>query len=265
MSCCACQIPRRDLLAMLAGAAAAPLSACSDPGKLGGSLVSPQQERQMGADEFAQMRQELPRSANSGYQHELQSVGQRIVAVSGSQIPAAQWDFVVFRSDQINAFALPGGHVGAFEGMMTLVAGNDAELAAVVGHEVGHVIARHSAQRVGTEEITQFGIGAVAAALQLGGYADAQTASQLLGAGAQYGILLPFSRGQELEADRLGLTLMAQAGYDPEAAIQFWQKMLASGGAQPPAFLSTHPSDQDRIARLEALLPQAQQEYRRQS
>lgn len=219
----------------------------------------------MGAEEFAQIRQELPRSTNVAYEHELQSVGQRIVAVSGSPIPPAQWDFVVFRSDQVNAFALPGGHVGAFEGMMELVGGDDAELAAVVGHEVGHVIARHSAQRVGTEEITQLGIGAVAAALQLGGYADAQTASQLLGTGAQYGILLPFSRSQELEADRLGLTLMARAGYDPEAAILFWQKMMASGGAQPPAFLSTHPSDQDRIARLEVMLPQAGQEYRRQS
>ena len=133
----------------------------------------------MGAQEFAKIQHELPRSANTAYQRELQSVGQRIVAVSGSQIPPAQWDFVVFRSDQVNAFALPGGHVGAFEGMMALVDDDDAELAAVVGHEVGHVIAHHSAQRVGTEEITQLGIGAVAAALQLGGYADAQTASQL--------------------------------------------------------------------------------------
>jgi predicted Zn-dependent protease len=98
------------------------------------------------------------------------------VAVSGSPIAPAQWDFVVFRSEQINAFALPG-HVGAFEGMMTLVGDDDAELAAVVGHEVGHVVAHHSAQRVGTEEITQLGIGVVAAALQLGGDADAQTAS----------------------------------------------------------------------------------------
>jgi predicted Zn-dependent protease len=99
----------------------APLAACSDPGQLGGSLVSPQQERQMGAQEFAKIRHELPRSANTAYQRELQAVGQRIVAVSGSPIPPAQWDFVVFRSDQINAFALPGGHVGAFEGMMVLV------------------------------------------------------------------------------------------------------------------------------------------------
>ena len=262
---CTCHFARRDLLALLGGAAAAPLAACVDPGRLGGSVVSPRQEQQMGAQEFTKLQQELPRSSNAAYQRELESVGQRMVAVSGSPIPLAQWDFVVFRSDQINAFALPGGHVGAFEGMMALVGGDDAELAAVVGHEVGHVIAHHSAQRVGTEEITQLGIGAVAAALQLGGYADAQTASQLLGAGAQYGILLPFSRSQELEADRLGLSLMAQAGYDPQAAILFWQKMMASGGAQPPAFLSTHPSDQDRIARLEALLPQAEQEYRRQS
>jgi predicted Zn-dependent protease len=257
MSCPACRYARRDFLTVLAGAGAAPLAACSDPGQLGGPLVSPRQEQQMGAQEFAKLRHELPRSANAGYQRELQAVGRRIVAASGSPIPPDRWDFVVFASEQVNAFALPGGHVGAFEGMMQLVAGDDAELAAVLGHEVGHVIAHHSAQRVGTQEITQLGIGAVAAALQLGGYADARTAGQLLGAGAQYGIILPFSRGQELEADRLGLTLMAKAGYDPRAAILFWRKMMAGGGARPPAFLSTHPSDRDRIARLEALLPEA--------
>ena len=94
MPCLACRYARRNLVALLAGATAAPLAACSDPGQLGGALVSPQQERQMGAEEFAQIRQELPRSTNVAYEHELQSVGQRIVAVSGSPIPPAQWDFV---------------------------------------------------------------------------------------------------------------------------------------------------------------------------
>lgn len=254
---CSCRLPRRHGLRLLAGAALALLAACSQVGGLGQSMVSPEQERAMGAEAFSGIRKELPRSSNGAWQAELTRVGRRIIAVSGSSIPADEWDFVVFKSDQLNAFALPGGHVGAFEGMMRLVDGSDDELAAVVGHEVGHVLLRHSAQRYGSERISQLGVGVLATALELGGYADAQTAGTVLGAGAQYGFLLPFGRGQELEADRIGLELMARAGYDPAAAIAFWQKMQAQGGGKPPAFLSTHPSDARRIARLEAMLPEA--------
>src|SRR5262245_30292917 len=126
---CACHVARRDLLALLGGVAATSLASCSDAGQLGGSLVSPQQERQMGAEEFAKIRQELPRSDSQAYTNcQLQGVGQRIVSASGSQIPPAKWEFVVFRSDQVNAFTLPGGHVGAFEGMMAIVGSDDAEL-----------------------------------------------------------------------------------------------------------------------------------------
>jgi predicted Zn-dependent protease len=253
MTSCSCCLARRRALVLLAGAAA-PFIGCA-------SLVPEEQERQLGERAFKDMRQEMPRSDNAAYQEVLERVGERVVRAGEADIPPEQWDFVVFESDQLNAFALPGGNVGVFEGMMRLVDSDD-ELAAVVGHEVGHVLARHAAQRIGTQQLSQLGIGVVAAALGAGGYADPRTAQALLGAGAQYGILLPFSRGQELEADRIGMVLMARAGYDPEAAIEFWRKMEAEGGVKPPAFLSTHPADEQRIARLREYLPEAQEAYR---
>jgi predicted Zn-dependent protease len=253
MTFCSCCLARRQALVLLAGAAA-PLTGCA-------SLVPEEQERRLGEQAFGEMRQEMPRSENAGYQLVLERVGERIVRASDADIPPERWDFVVFESDQLNAFALPGGNVGVFEGMMRLVDSDD-ELAAVVGHEVGHVLARHAAQRIGTQQISRLGIGVFAAALGAGGYADPRTAQALLGAGAQYGILLPFSRRQELEADQIGVVLMARAGYDPEAAIDFWRKMQAAGGGKPPAFLSTHPADEDRIARLREHLPEAREVYR---
>jgi predicted Zn-dependent protease len=260
MSACTCCSSRRQALQLLVGTAVVPLAACAQVGE---ALVSPEDEQAMGAKAFTEMRRELPRSSNGAYQAELQRVGQRIVRASGSEIPAGEWEFVVFASDQLNAFALPGGHVGVFEGMMRLVGGSDDELAAVVGHEVAHVTQRHSAQRVGSAQISQAGIGAIATALELGGYADSRTTGTLLGAGAEYGLMRPFSRSQELAADRVGLEYMARAAYDPAAAIRFWRKMQAQGGSQVPAFLSTHPADAERIARLAELVPAAEAAARR--
>lgn len=254
MSACVCCSNRRHALQLLAGTAVLPLAGCAQVGE---ALVSPEDEQAMGAKAFTELRRELPRSANSAYQAELQRVGRRIVRASGSAIPVGEWQFVVFKSDQLNAFALPGGHVGVFEGMMRLIGGSDDELAAVVGHEVAHVTQRHSAQRLGSAQLSQAGIGVIATALELGGYADARTAGTLLGAGAEYGLMRPFSRGQELEADRVGLDYMVRAGYEPEAAIRFWRKMQAQDDSRIPAFLSTHPADAERIARLEELVPQA--------
>lgn len=261
MPVCACCLARRRTLLLLAGAAAVPLAGCDQAGELGASLVPPEQEARMGEQAFAQMREEMPISRNRAYQRMLERVGERIVRVSEAEIPVEDWDFTVFADDQINAFALPGGNVGAFEGIIRL-AGSDDLLAAVVGHEVGHVIARHSAQRVGTQQLSQLGIGAIAAILGAGGVADPQLTQQLGTIGAQYGILLPFSRNQELEADRIGMRLMARAGYDPEAAIAFWERMLEANRGGPPAFLSTHPAGQDRIDQLRAYLPEAMAEYR---
>lgn len=258
-------ITRRATLGLLLGGAGMAVTGC-DPSTsglsdIGASMVSPQEEEQLGREAFAQIKKTTPISHDPELQARLTRVGRRIVAASGSTIPLDQWQFVVFDTPAINAFALPGGHIGAYKGILQ-VAQNDAQLAAVLGHEVGHVNAHHAAQRVGTAELTNFGVAAVSAALQIGGVAGSGEIANLLGAGVQYGVLLPFSRSQELQADQLGMLYMAKAGYDPGEAIVFWQNMTkASRGGSPPALLSTHPSDQERIARLEAELPKAEAIY----
>jgi predicted Zn-dependent protease len=134
------------------------------------------------------------------------------------------------------------------------------QLAAVIGHEIGHVQAQHPAERVNTEVTTQGAVQLVSAALQLGNIQYANAIAGALGAGAQYGVLLPYSRDQELEADRIGLRNMAQAGYDPRAAVELWQNMQSAGGG-PPAFLSTHPAPAQRIEQLQELMPEALEVY----
>lgn len=231
-------------------------------GELGEQFVSPEQERELGSAAFRQIREKTPVSRDASEVARVERVAERIVAASGSEIPAGGWEFVVFDSPDPNAFALPGGHVGVYTGMFE-VARSDAELATVIGHEVGHVNARHAAQRVGASQITELGVALAGAALDLGGVAGGQAIAGALGVGAQYGVILPFSRGQELEADKLGLGYMARAGYDPSASVGFWRKMgQAARGSGGPGFLSTHPSDESRIAQLEALLPEAERVYR---
>jgi predicted Zn-dependent protease len=138
---------------------------------------------------------------------------------------------------------------------------NDAQLAAVVGHEIGHLQADHPQERISSEVATQGAVQLVSAALQVGNVGYANAIAGALGAGAQYGVLLPYSRNQELEADRVGLELMAQAGYDPREALAFWQGMQQQGGGEPPAFLSTHPAAGDRIEQLQELMPAALETY----
>lgn len=249
---------------LLVGATGTMVVGCS-PQQSGGALasfVSPQEERELGEQAFAKIKKEERISTDRALQQRLRTVGQRIVQASDSSIPASQWEFVVFADKQLNAFALPGGHVGFYEGIFRLME-NDAQVAAVLGHEVGHVVARHSAQRIGASQASQLGMSALQIALGAGDVAFANELAALLGAGVQYGVILPYSRAQELEADRLGLRYMARAGYDPAEALQFWQRMASAGGAKPPAFLSTHPSDAQRIAQLREALPEAQALYRR--
>jgi metalloendopeptidase OMA1, mitochondrial len=268
--CCAARhhphalLTRRAALGLGLGGAAA-LAGCGGAGgalgELGAQFVSPEQERELGSAAFSQIREQTPVSRDPAQNARVARVAERIVAVSGSEIPASRWDFVVFDSPQPNAFALPGGHVGVYSGMFR-VAQSDAELATVIGHEVGHVNARHAAQRVGASQITDLGVALAGAALDLGGVAGGQALAGALGVGAQYGVILPFSRGQELEADKLGVTYMARAGYDPRASIGFWRKMAQATRGGGPDFLSTHPNDEARIAQLEALMPEAERVYR---
>jgi len=176
-------------------------------------------------------------------------VAPKIIRAAGGN--PAEWEVEVFDSDQLNAFALPGGKIGFYTGILDLME-NDDQIAAVMGHEVAHVNFQHASKRAGRAAQTQFGLGAAQAALGAGNVANANLWMQALGLGAQVGNALPFSRSHETEADRVGLRYMAAAGYNPEEAVRFWQRMATAkgeGGA-PPQLLSTHPSDDTRINNL---------------
>jgi predicted Zn-dependent protease len=170
-----------------------------------------------------------------------------------------RWEVALLDAPSVNAFALPGGKVAVLSGLLE-VARTDDQLAAVVGHEVGHVLARHGAERMTQEQLAQYGRLAVGVAI---GDLDPATQSAVLGAlgmGAQFGILMPFSRKHETEADRIGLILMARACFDPRAAREVWANMAQAAGEGPPEILSTHPSHASRVAALDALMQEAMAE-----
>lgn len=220
-------------------------------------ILSQSEENQLGLAAFQQVLKEEEISNNPRYNNAVTRVGQRIAAVSDT--PAYNWDFKVLDDDeQINAFALPGGKVGVYTGILP-VAETDAGLATVMAHEVAHVAARHGGERVSADVLAQ--IGAVGLSAALGG-SDPWVSTAIMqayGVGVNVGGLLPFSRSQEAEADRIGLVYMAKAGYDPRESIAFWQRMDAAvkGKSQPPEFLSTHPGYGTRISNLQRWLPEA--------
>lgn len=174
-------------------------------------------------------------------------------------LPADQapqsWTVGVYEDDQPNAFALPGGYVVINTGLMS-VAENQDQMATVIGHEMAHVLANHANERASTQSLTGTGLGVVNAVTG----SDALT--QLIGAGAQYGVLLPYSRRQESEADLLGLDLMAGAGFDPRASVALWENMTAAGGSTPPEWASTHPSSGGRTQELQGRMDSAMTLYR---
>ena len=231
-------------------------------------LISPGEEVQLGAQSFQAIRAKERVSADPAANARVQRIGRRIAEAVGNELPGAKWEFVVFDSKDLNAFALPGGKVGVYTGLMQL-AENDAELAIVMGHEIGHVIARHGAERM-SEAAVIAGIGMMGAAIVDAKTEDPQ-ARQLFelayGAGTTLGRVLPHSRGNESEADRMGAIYAARAGYDPRAAISFWEKMAAkkqaagATGTKLDAIFSTHPADAQRIAQLRALMPQVVPTY----
>lgn len=230
-------------------------------------LLSHGEEVTLGAQSFQDIRSKEKVSTDPAANARVQRIGQRIAQAVGDALPDAKWEFVVFDSPDLNAFALPGGKVGVYTGLMKL-AENDAELAIVMGHEIGHVIARHGAERM-SEAMVISGVGALGAAVVEAKTQDPQT-RQLFevayGGAATLGRVLPHSRANESEADRMGALYAAKAGYDPRASITFWQKMVVQkqqaskqggGGAGTlGALLSTHPPDEKRIADLQAMMPQ---------
>ncbi|MDO3644508.1 MAG: M48 family metallopeptidase [Mucilaginibacter sp.] len=173
-----------------------------------------------------------------------------------------KWEFNLIKSSEVNAWCMPGGKVAVYSGLMPL-AKTDAELATVMGHEIGHAIARHSAERISQQMVAQGIGGAVGVASSNQSAATQAIISNLYGVGSQL-TLLKYSRDQESEADRLGLTFMALAGYDPHAALTFWQHMAAQNkNGAPPELLSTHPADATRIADIQKRLPEAMKYYTR--
>lgn len=223
-------------------------------------LMPDGQMNQMGAQAFTQMKQQTPVDTNPATKNYIQCIVDALNVVAKDQAHVAHWDVAVFKDPSVNAFALPGGKIGVNTGILP-VAKTDAQLATVLGHEMGHVIARHGAERVSQQAGTQLGLTALGAITPDNPQKD--TLMGLLGMGAQVGVLLPFSRTQESEADLIGQRLMAQAGFDPQQTVQLWHNMsAASGGKAPPQFLSTHPADQTRIQALQDHMAEAEADYR---
>lgn len=228
-------------------------------------ITSADQEAQMGLAAFAQIKQEEPVSTNAMANDRVERVGRRIAASVGRALPNAQWEFVVFESNELNAFALPGGKVGVYTGLLALTESDD-ELAAVMGHEIAHVSSRHSGERF-SQQMVATGVAAGTEVFMEAKDVDPkqrQLARAALGAATSVGVMLPFSRLHESEADAIGLRFAAGAGYDPRAAVTFWQRMQKANADRPKPweFLSTHPSDATRIANLRRLAPQYLELYR---
>ena len=172
-----------------------------------------------------------------------------------------KWEFNLVEDDAVNAWCMPGGKVVVYTGILPYTK-NENGLAVVMGHEIAHAVARHGAERMSQELLRN--VGGIALAIALSDESPETRNAWLLayGLGTQVGVMLPYSRLHESEADHLGLIFMALAGYDPRGAVTFWQRMARSGGAKPPEFLSTHPSDETRINDIKKLLPEAMKYYK---
>lgn len=211
-------------------------------------LMPDSQMEQMGVAAFAEMKKKQTLDRDYKTQKYVECIATAITAELGGQYKNKTWEVQVFKEDSPNAFALPGGKIGVHTGMLK-TAQNADQLAAVIGHEVGHVIARHGNERVSANTATTVGMSI--ATVMAGSDSKKRNALAALGVGVQVGVLLPYSRTHESEADRIGQDLMAKAGFDPRASVQLWKNMSkADGGKAPPEFLSTHPGHKTRIANL---------------
>lgn len=221
------------------------------------SFVSDEQMIALSQQSFDELKGQERVSTDPRYTSMVRRIGNRVAEAARDDIPNADWEFVVFDDPtMINAFAMPGGKVGVYTGLFQ-VADSEDELAAVIGHEVAHVGAKHANERL-SRQLLIAGIG-TGLAIGTSDMDDTQRqiVMQAFGVGSQFGAILPHSRMQELEADYLGLKYAAYAGYDPRAAITLWEAMGQSAGPKPPEWMSTHPSDGTRIARLEQAMPEA--------
>lgn len=234
------------------------LTACatSPTGRSQLIYMSDTEMSQMGLQAFDQLKTQKPQSKSTRYTDFVNCIAEAITQETGGN-----WEVVVFEDDTLNAFALPGNKIGVHTGLIKMV-DNQHQLAAVIGHEVGHVLARHSNERMSQKSAVKLGVTAVSVAVGTPTSALGQIGMSALGLGAQYGIILPFSRTHESEADIIGLDLMAKAGFDSRQSVNLWQKMAqASKGQSPSEFMSTHPSHDTRIKELSEHIPKAMQYF----
>ncbi|MBN1425378.1 M48 family metallopeptidase [Candidatus Fermentibacteria bacterium] len=221
--------------------------------------------------QYNEFLQENPRSSNHAQTGMIRTVGgkiQRAVELyfarndMSSHLSGYRWEFNLVESAEVNAWCMPGGKVVVYSGILPLTQ-TESGLAVVMGHEVAHAVARHGNERMSQALAAQLGGMALSEALEKKPEQTKQLWLTVFGVGAQVGVLLPYSRVHETEADRLGLIFMAMAGYDPNEAVAFWQRMAAyKGGGGPPEFLSTHPSDASRIAAIRQAIPEAMTYFR---
>ncbi|MGH7826000.1 MAG: M48 family metallopeptidase [Candidatus Binatia bacterium] len=243
-------------LSFVAGCSTAPYTGRSQV-----ILVSEGQEASLGDDAYRHVLRDSVVTRSPEAERVVRKVGERIAAVANK--PGYKWEFTVINDpEMVNAFAVPGGKVAVYTGIFS-AARDEAGLAVVLGHEVAHALARHPAERMSQGLLLQ--LGGVGIGMALGkNPAVANQVMQVYGIGAGVGVLLPFSRSQETEADRIGLILMAKAGYDPRVALQVWERMEKQEGGQgaPPEFLSTHPGYETRTQQLRKFMPEALAHYR---
>lgn len=250
------------------------LAACSTvplTGRKQANLVSDAEMQQMAVQSYNQFLKDPSTKVinNTAESRRVKAIGERIaVAVTkfmndkgyADQIAGYKWEFNLVDSKEVNAWCMPGGKVAVYTGILP-VAKTDAGLATVMGHEIAHAVAKHANERYSQQMIAQ-GLGSIIGTAVTKSEAGMQVFNQVYGIGAQTGVLLPMSRKQESEADRLGLTFMAMAGYNPNDALFFWQRMAAQNtGQTPPEFLSTHPSDETRIGDIKKYIPEAMKYY----
>lgn len=233
-----------------------------ETGRAARVAMSTEQEKALGFQSYQEVLSQA-KVVQSGREHDLvMRVASKLAPTTGEAARDFDWEVSVVDSPQINAFCLPGGKIVVFTGILPYTQ-SEAGLAAVMGHEMAHAVARHGSQRLLRTSLANTFMMGAAASVSMSDMDMNQRRMALaaLGAGATYGVILPFSRDHETEADRMGLLYMARGGYDPREAISFWQRMSQAGGNQPPEFASTHPSHGTRIRELEEFLPTAIAEY----
>ena len=244
---------------IIAGCGAVPLT-----GRRQVLLVSDQEVYEAGLTQYKEYMETAKVSSDTKSSAMVKSVGkkladatERYLKANGfeSELANLKWEFNLVQNDQVNAFCLPGGKIVVYEGLLS-VARNEAELAVVLGHEIAHAVAKHSNERMSQQILTQYGQTILAQALSDKSEAVQAVGTSVFGLGAQVGLMLPYSRKHEYEADYMGIVFMEIAGYDSSSAIDFWTKMSA-GGSNTSDFLSTHPSDSKRISEINRRIPEA--------